>query len=73
MTWELCNIAPKHGIIMDAIWGMDTREQVSQFVSSLALEDQVFIRYLIGVIQTGGDDVAVEQQTRDLLDTIANQ
>jgi hypothetical protein len=58
---------------MDTIWGMETFEQVTQFVSSLALEDQVFIRYLIDVIQTGGDDVAVEQQTRDLIDTIANR
>jgi hypothetical protein len=73
MTWELCNIEPKHGILMDTIWGMETFEQVTQFVSSLALEDQVFIRYLIDVIQTGGDDVAVEQQTRDLIDTIANR
>lgn len=58
---------------MDTIWGMDTLEQVSQFVSSLAIGDQVFIRYLIGVIQTGGDDVVVEQSTGDLIDKIARR
>ena len=64
------NITAKHVVLMEVIWGMDTADEITSFVSTLPERDQRSMQYLIQVAQAGGDDVVLEQQTIDLIDAI---
>ena len=67
------NLPVNHAVLLDIMWNLENQESVIQFLTPLPDKDKWFIYHLIEVNNLGGDDVTVEQQTIDLINSIANR